>query len=66
MNALVLNILFRSPSSTVFSDSFWLELDYLQVAMAAQSCAAHFTALLYTEIYADKINSDKQQARYYC
>uniref|UniRef100_A0A670HWK5 non-specific serine/threonine protein kinase n=1 Tax=Podarcis muralis TaxID=64176 RepID=A0A670HWK5_PODMU len=53
----------RSPSSTVFSDSFWLELDYLQVAMAAQSCAAHFTALLYTEIYADKINSDKQQAR---
>ncbi|KAL8191035.1 UNVERIFIED_CONTAM: hypothetical protein K2H54_066883, partial [Gekko kuhli] len=53
----------RSPSSTVFEDSFWLELNYLQVAMTAQSCAAHFTALLYVEIYADKINLDKQQKR---
>ncbi|XP_061484637.1 serine-protein kinase ATM isoform X2 [Rhineura floridana] len=56
----------RNPSSTVFSDSFWLELNYLQVAMAAQSCAAHFTALLYTEIYADKINLDKQQESSTC
>nr|XP_056714051.1 serine-protein kinase ATM [Euleptes europaea] len=53
----------RSPSSTVFEDSFWLELNYLQVALTAQSCAAHFTALLYVEIYADKINLDKQQKR---
>ncbi|XP_054829190.1 serine-protein kinase ATM [Eublepharis macularius] len=53
----------RSPSSTVFEDSFWLELNYLQVAMTAQSCAAHFTALMYVEIYADKINLDKQQKR---
>uniref|UniRef100_A0A8C3RPQ8 non-specific serine/threonine protein kinase n=1 Tax=Chelydra serpentina TaxID=8475 RepID=A0A8C3RPQ8_CHESE len=51
----------RSLSDTVFDDSFWLELNYLEVAMVAQSCAAHFTALLYTEIYADKINLDKQQ-----
>uniref|UniRef100_A0A803T187 FAT domain-containing protein n=1 Tax=Anolis carolinensis TaxID=28377 RepID=A0A803T187_ANOCA len=50
----------KNPSSTVFDDSFWLDLNYLQVAMAAQSCAAHFTALLYAEIYADKINQDKQ------
>uniref|UniRef100_A0A8D2J9V7 non-specific serine/threonine protein kinase n=1 Tax=Varanus komodoensis TaxID=61221 RepID=A0A8D2J9V7_VARKO len=51
----------KNPSSTVFEDSFWLELNYLQVAMAAQSCAAHFTALLYVEIYADKINLTVQQ-----
>ncbi|XP_030331993.1 serine-protein kinase ATM isoform X1 [Strigops habroptila] len=53
----------RSVSGTVFDDSFWLDLNYLEVAIAAQSCAAHFTALLYTEIYADKINRDKQQER---
>ncbi|NXW30571.1 ATM kinase, partial [Phaetusa simplex] len=53
----------RSVSGTVFDDSFWLDLNYLEVAIAAQSCAAHFTALLYTEIYADKINIDKQQER---
>ncbi|XP_077197706.1 serine-protein kinase ATM isoform X2 [Paroedura picta] len=53
----------RSPSSTVFEDSFWLELNYLQVALTAQSCAAHFTALLYVEIYGDKMNLDKQQKR---
>ncbi|XP_061847968.1 serine-protein kinase ATM isoform X4 [Colius striatus] len=53
----------RSVSGTVFDDSFWLDLNYLEVAIAAQSCAAHFTALLYAEIYADKINKDKQQER---
>ncbi|KAI1242007.1 hypothetical protein IHE44_0005519 [Lamprotornis superbus] len=51
----------RSVSGTVFDDSFWLDLNYLEVAIAAQSCAAHFTALLYAEVYADKINRDKQQ-----
>uniref|UniRef100_A0A663LSX9 non-specific serine/threonine protein kinase n=1 Tax=Athene cunicularia TaxID=194338 RepID=A0A663LSX9_ATHCN len=54
----------RSVSGTVFDDSFWLDLNYLEVAIAAQSCAAHFTALLYAEIYADKTNTDKQQERY--
>ncbi|KYO44923.1 serine-protein kinase ATM isoform X2 [Alligator mississippiensis] len=53
----------RSLSGTIFDDSFWLDLNYLEVAMAAQSCSAHFTALLYAEIYADKINTDKQQQR---
>ncbi|KAM6290797.1 serine-protein kinase ATM [Porphyrio hochstetteri] len=53
----------RSVSGTVFDDSFWLDLNYLEVAIAAQSCAAHFTALFYAEIYADKINRDKQQER---
>ncbi|KAM8821480.1 serine-protein kinase ATM [Eudromia elegans] len=53
----------RSVSGTVFDDSFWLDLNYLEVATAAQSCAAHFTALLYAEIYADKIKRDKEQQR---
>ncbi|XP_076969163.1 serine-protein kinase ATM isoform X2 [Tamandua tetradactyla] len=48
---------------TVFDDAFWLELNYLEVAKVAQSCAAHFTALLYAEIYADKKNMDEQEKR---
>uniref|UniRef100_A0A3Q1IFI7 non-specific serine/threonine protein kinase n=1 Tax=Anabas testudineus TaxID=64144 RepID=A0A3Q1IFI7_ANATE len=42
---------------TVCDSNFWLDLNYLEVAKAAQSCSAHFTALLYTEIYVDKIKS---------
>ncbi|KAM5227129.1 serine-protein kinase ATM isoform 3-T8 [Hipposideros larvatus] len=53
----------RSSSGTVFDDAFWLELNYLEVAKVAQSCAAHFTALLYAEIYADKKNMDDQEKR---
>ncbi|ETE57747.1 Serine-protein kinase ATM, partial [Ophiophagus hannah] len=55
----------RNPSSTIFDDSFWLELSYLQVAMVAQSCSAHFTALLYAEIYADKIGRQQERIRTY-
>ncbi|KAG9492023.1 hypothetical protein GDO78_000508 [Eleutherodactylus coqui] len=51
----------RPGQRTAFEDNFWLDLDYLEVAMAVQSCAAHFTALLYTEIYADKIKLDGEQ-----
>ncbi|XP_026541131.1 serine-protein kinase ATM isoform X1 [Notechis scutatus] len=52
----------KNPSSTIFDDSFWLELSYLQVAMVAQSCSAHFTALLYAEIYADKIGRQQERS----
>ena len=38
---------------TVWDNNFWLDLDYLEVASAAQRCSAYFTALLYTEIWAD-------------
>ncbi|KAM3935269.1 serine-protein kinase ATM-like [Leptodactylus fuscus] len=51
----------RPGEGTAFDDNFWLDLNYLEVAMAVQSCAAHFTALLYTEIYADKIKLDGEQ-----
>ncbi|XP_007447277.1 PREDICTED: serine-protein kinase ATM isoform X2 [Lipotes vexillifer] len=53
----------RPSLGTVFDDAFWLELNYLEVAKVAQSCAAHFTALLYAEIYADKKNMDDQEKR---
>lgn len=42
--------------------NFWLELNYLEVAKAAQSCSAHFTALLYAEIYVDKLKADLEDA----
>ncbi|XP_056417620.1 serine-protein kinase ATM [Hyla sarda] len=51
----------RPDQGTAFDDNFWLDLNYLEVAMAVQSCAAHFTALLYTEIYVDKIKLDGEQ-----
>ncbi|KAM6159265.1 serine-protein kinase ATM isoform 2-T2 [Rhynchocyon petersi] len=53
----------RPFSRTVFDDAFWLDLNYLEVAKVAQSCAAHFTALLYAEIYADHKNMDDQEKR---
>lgn len=43
--------------------NFWLDLNYLEVAGAAQMCSAHFTALLYSEIYMDKIRSNMEQIR---
>lgn len=55
--------LFRPSSGTAFDDAFWLDLNYLEVAKVAQSCAAHFTALLYAEIYSDKKSMDEQEKR---
>ncbi|XP_034724062.1 serine-protein kinase ATM [Etheostoma cragini] len=46
---------------TVCDSNFWLELNYLEVARAAQSCSAHFTALLYTEIYVDKLKAKMEE-----
>ncbi|XP_040282187.1 serine-protein kinase ATM [Bufo bufo] len=51
----------RPGQGTAFDDNFWLDLNYLEVAMAVQSCAAHFTALLYTEIFTDKVKLDGEQ-----
>lgn len=53
----------RPSIGTVFDDAFWLDFNYLEVAKVAQSCAAHFTALLYAEIYADKKSLDDQEKR---
>ncbi|CAB1347968.1 unnamed protein product, partial [Coregonus sp. 'balchen'] len=48
---------------TVCHSNFWLELNYLEVAREAQSCSAHFTALLYSEIYVDKIKTNMEENR---
>ncbi|XP_076001414.1 serine-protein kinase ATM isoform X2 [Genypterus blacodes] len=48
---------------TVCHSNFWLDLNYLEVAKAAQSCSAHFTALLYSEIYVDKIKANTEESR---
>ncbi|XP_059186754.1 serine-protein kinase ATM [Centropristis striata] len=53
----------RTSCATVCDSNFWLELNYLEVAKAAQSCSAHFTALLYTEIYMDKIKANMEESR---
>lgn len=50
---------------TVCHSNFWLDLNYLEVAKAAQSCSAHFTALLYSEIYVDKIKANMEESRRY-
>ncbi|KAL2096545.1 hypothetical protein ACEWY4_008693 [Coilia grayii] len=51
------------PCGTVCESNFWLELSYLEVARAAQLCSAHFTALLYCEIYVDKLRSEQESRR---
>ncbi|KAM7413396.1 hypothetical protein PAMA_020672 [Pampus argenteus] len=51
-----------SSCGTVCDSNFWLELNYMEVAKAAQSCSAHFTALLYTEIYVDKIKANMEES----
>ncbi|KAK3513535.1 hypothetical protein QTP70_016470, partial [Hemibagrus guttatus] len=46
---------------TVCESNFWLDLNYLEVARAAQLCSAHFTALLYSEIYVDNIRNSMEE-----
>ncbi|KAI4877690.1 hypothetical protein NFI96_016764 [Prochilodus magdalenae] len=48
---------------TVCEANFWLDLNYLEVARAAQLCSAHFTALLYSEIYVDNIRTNMEEKR---
>ncbi|XP_022082003.1 serine-protein kinase ATM-like isoform X2 [Acanthaster planci] len=39
--------------STAWDNNFWLDVNYLLAAKAAQNCRAHFTCLLFTEIWCD-------------
>ncbi|XP_053342610.1 serine-protein kinase ATM isoform X1 [Clarias gariepinus] len=52
-----------SECGTVCESNFWLDLNYLEVARAAQLCSAHFTALLYSEIYVDNIRNSMEEKR---
>ncbi|KAI0210308.1 Serine-protein kinase ATM [Lamellibrachia satsuma] len=48
---------------TPWDNNWWLDVDYLQVAKAAQSCSAYFTTLLYSEIWCDTHrDSDKSSS----
>ena len=38
-------------ASTPWDNNFWLDLDFLDVARAAQRCSSYFTSLLYIEIW---------------
>jgi len=42
---------------TCWKNNFWMDLNYLYVAQAARSCDAHFSAVMYTEIWLDRLNS---------
>ncbi|XP_014671561.1 PREDICTED: serine-protein kinase ATM-like [Priapulus caudatus] len=37
-------------AATAWDTNFWLDVDYLQLARAAQYCSAYFTSVLFTEI----------------
>uniref|UniRef100_A0A8C5CNQ1 non-specific serine/threonine protein kinase n=1 Tax=Gadus morhua TaxID=8049 RepID=A0A8C5CNQ1_GADMO len=52
-----------TDGSAVGDTNSWLELNFLEVARAAQACSAHFTALLYSEIYVDKIKASTEESR---
>ncbi|XP_035241866.1 serine-protein kinase ATM [Anguilla anguilla] len=52
-----------SSQGTVCDANFWLELNYLEVARAAETCSAHFTALLYAEIHVDRRKSTLEDGR---
>ena len=47
----VLHLFCRRGTCTHWDNNFWLDLDFLSVAKAAQVCSAHFTSLLFTEIW---------------
>eukprot|EP00058_Branchiostoma_floridae_P018809 XP_002604298.1 hypothetical protein BRAFLDRAFT_88587 [Branchiostoma floridae] len=46
-----------SRKATPWHNNFWLDLDYLEVSKAAQTCGAYFTSLLYMEIYCEQRNN---------
>jgi len=45
-----------SVKLTPFDSNFWLELNYLDLARAAQYCGAYLTSILYTEIAATDVD----------
>lgn len=48
---LAVDFFFSRASGTPWDNNFWLDLDFLSVAKAAHACSAHFTSLLFTEIW---------------
>nr|ACG68443.1 ataxia telangiectasia mutated protein [Branchiostoma floridae] len=48
-----------SRKATPWHNNFWLDLDYLEVSKAAQTCGAYFTSLLYMEIYCEQRKAEE-------
>ena len=44
-------LIIRRVTATPWDNNFWLDLDFLSVAKAAHLCSAHFTSLLFAEIW---------------
>lgn len=42
---------FRRKPLTVWDNNFWLDVNYLHIAKAALYCSAHFSTVLYAEIW---------------
>ena len=53
MLLLMERLVFFSRVLTPWDNNFWLNVDYLEVAKAAQYCSAYFSTILYTEIWSD-------------
>ncbi|GFQ77962.1 serine-protein kinase ATM [Trichonephila clavata] len=45
----------ESKSERNILKDFWLNISFLEVAQAAQYCSAYFTAILFTELWCDKM-----------
>ncbi|CAL4109019.1 unnamed protein product, partial [Meganyctiphanes norvegica] len=44
-----------------WESNLWLKVDYLQIAKAAQFCGAHFSSLLYIELYLETLRQKLQE-----
>ncbi|XP_067140412.1 serine-protein kinase ATM [Centruroides vittatus] len=51
---------FNNSNSTAWDNQFWLDINYLHIAQAAQYCFAPFTSLLYIEIWFDTRMREKR------
>jgi ataxia telangiectasia mutated family protein len=49
----------RDKTSNPWQNNFWLDVNYLSLAVAAQMCSAYFTSLLYVEIWQDAKKSSQ-------
>ncbi|XP_033740359.1 serine-protein kinase ATM-like [Pecten maximus] len=48
---------------TAWDNNFWMDLNYLHVAKAALYCSAHFTTVLYSEIWCDAHRQQHEESR---
>ncbi|KAG8185655.1 hypothetical protein JTE90_008926 [Oedothorax gibbosus] len=55
----------RSSKARNILKDLWLDIGFLEVAQAAQYCSAYFTAILYTELWCDKMREDARQSDHF-